>query len=102
VGGGVVLTPGLVLKVRLGNKEAIATSLVAVAMMSVTSLVTHWALGHIDWRFALPLAIGIVPGARVGAALTVAGSERRSGLIAGGTLTVIAAAYLIRELTGLL
>lgn len=101
IGGGVVLTPGLSLGLKLPMKHAIATSLVAVSMMSVTALITHIALGHVDWRFALPLAIGIVPGARVGAHLTVGSSEAQVRLVAGSLLVAIACIYLARELAGL-
>jgi uncharacterized membrane protein YfcA len=101
VGGGIILTPGLSLGLKLPMKHAIATALVAVSMMSVTSLATHIYLGHIDWRFALPLAIGIVPGARVGAHFTVGASEMQVRLIAGSLLIAIATIYLIRELVGL-
>ena len=101
VGGGVLLTPGLNLGLRLPVKNAIATSLAAVSMMSVTAVVTHIALGHVDWRFAAPLAVGIVPGARVGAHLTVGASEQRVRLLAGGLLIVVAAIYLGGELAAI-
>lgn len=101
IGGGLVLTPGMTMLVRLPVKQAIATSLAAVAMMSVTALITHIALGHVDWRFALPLAIGIIPGARVGAHLTVGATEHTMRLVAGGLLVAIAAIYLTRELAGI-
>lgn len=101
VGGGIVLTPGLSLGLKLPMKHAIATSLVAVSMMSVTSLITHLYLGHIDWRFALPLAIGIVPGARVGARFTVGASEQQVRLVAGVLLIAIATVYLVSELAAL-
>ena len=48
--------------------------------------------------FALPLAIGIVPGARAGAAITVGSSEQRMRTITGSLLVVIALFYLGREL----
>lgn len=101
IGGGLVLTPGLVLGVRLQVKEAIATSLAAVAVMSVTALITHIRLGHIDWEFAAPLAIGIVPGARVGAHLTVGASEHTMRRLAGVLLIAVSILYLGRELADL-
>ena len=57
-------SPGLL---KLPMKLAVGSSLVAVAIFSVPALVTHALLGHIDWRFALPLVVGVVPGAQVGA-----------------------------------
>lgn len=101
IGGGLVLTPGLTLGVRLPVKRAIATSLVAVALMSVAALVTHVALGHVDWRYALPLAVGIVPGARLGAHITVGASDHTMRRVAGALLVLLALVYLARELAGI-
>lgn len=101
VGGGILLTPGLTMFVKLAPKKAIATSLAAVAMMSSTALVTHIALGHVDWTFALPLALGIVPGARVGARITIASSDRQVRLTAGLAFLVIGCGYLLREVASL-
>jgi len=102
IGGGLILTPGFNLGLRLPVKSAIATSLAAVAMMSTTAAATHIALGHVDWRFALPLAIGIVPGARVGARVTVGSSEHTMRILSGSLLIVIAIILLAKELPGLL
>lgn len=101
IGGGLILTPGLTLGLRLPVKQAIATSLTAVAMMSTTAVVTHIVLGHVDWRFAIPLAVGIVPGARIGAHLTVGTSEQRMRLIAGGLLIAVSIVYLVGEVVAL-
>ncbi|MFN8052890.1 MAG: sulfite exporter TauE/SafE family protein [Acidimicrobiales bacterium] len=101
IGGGLLLTPGLTLGLRLPVKHAIATSLAAVAMMSTTAVVTHIVLGHVNWRFAIPLALGIVPGARVGAHLTVGASERRMRLVAGILLVAVSLVYLGGEIAAL-
>lgn len=98
IGGGLILTPGFSLGLRLPVKNTIATALATVAMMSTTAVITHIALGHVDWRFALPLAIGIIPGARVGASITIGTSEQRMRLVSGGLLTVMALVYLMSEL----
>ena len=34
-------------------------------------MITHALQGHIDWSFAIPLAIGVIPGAWIGANLTI-------------------------------
>jgi uncharacterized membrane protein YfcA len=101
IGGGLILTPGLTLGLRLPVKHAIATSLTAVAMMSTTAVVTHIVLGHVNWRFALPLAVGIVPGARVGAHITIGASEQRMRLVAGALLIAVSIVYLVGELIAL-
>lgn len=101
VGGGVVLTPGLSLVVGLPMKRAIATSLASVSLMSTTALATHIALGHINWAFALPLAAGIVPGAQIGAHLTVAAQEQTMRRVAGVLLIIVAIIYLATEMRSL-
>ena len=61
VGGGVLLVPAYTGLLRLPPKRAVATSLVAVAIFSVPAMITHALLGHIDWAYALPLVIGVIP-----------------------------------------
>jgi uncharacterized membrane protein YfcA len=97
IGGGVLLVPAFTAWVRLPLKEALATSLACVGVLAVPSLVTHAALGHIDWRFALPLCVGVVPGARLGAHLTIRSSDRTLRILVGAVLGVIAAVYAAAE-----
>lgn len=101
VGGGIVITPGLITLCGFGTKRAVATSLATVAIISVAALVTHITLGHIDWRFALPLAIGIVPGARVGARFTLRADEVLIARLAGSAFIFISLLYAGRELIAL-
>jgi uncharacterized membrane protein YfcA len=98
VGGGVLLVPAFTVLLRLAPKRAVGTSLVAVAMFSVPAMVTHALLGHINWTFALLLVAGVVPGARLGAHLTLRGSEARLRLLMGLFFTVLALAYGASEL----
>lgn len=97
VGGGIVMVPAFTSILRLPIKQTVATSLVAVALMSVSSCVGHAIAGHIDWKFAVPLAIGVIPGARLGSRITVTVSEETSGWICGVLLAVIGAVYLVSE-----
>ena len=97
VGGGIVMVPLLTGPLRVPMKAAVASSLVAVAIFSIPALVTHVALGHVDWRYALPLMIGVVPGARVGAHLTVGASDRTVRLLFGVLIVVLALGYGISE-----
>jgi uncharacterized membrane protein YfcA len=98
VGGDIVLVPAFATFLDLDVKETIATSLVAVAIMSVSSLTGHALEGHIDWAFALPLAVGVVPGARLGSRIAVAASDRTMRLLCGWLLLALGAAFLVSEL----
>jgi hypothetical protein len=97
VGGGIVMVPLLTGPLKVPMKAAVASSLVAVAIFSVPALVTHAALGHIDWLYALPLMIGVVPGARVGAHLTIGSSDRTIRLLFGCLIVVLAVVYGVTE-----
>jgi uncharacterized membrane protein YfcA len=101
VGGGLLLVPAYTVALRMSPKRAVATSLVAVAMFSVPAMVTHAWLGHINWAFALLLTVGVVPGAQVGAKLTIGGSEARLRLLMGLFFTLLAVVYGASELAAI-
>jgi uncharacterized membrane protein YfcA len=83
-------------------KAAIATSLVCVGIFGVPATITHAFLGDVDWRLAVLLAIGVIPGARVGAALTIRTAERRLRLAVGVFLALVALVYFVTETRALL
>ncbi|HET6949307.1 MAG TPA: sulfite exporter TauE/SafE family protein [Acidimicrobiales bacterium] len=102
IGGGVVMVPGFTQVGGLPLKRAIATSLACVGLMAVPGTLTHAALGTIDWRFALALTVGMVPGARLGAALAIRATDRRLRLVVGGFLAVTAVLYAAGEAAALM
>jgi uncharacterized protein len=102
IGGGVVMVPAFSELLSLSLKSAIATSLVCVGIFGVPAAITHALLGDVDWRLAILLMIGVIPGAWVGAALTLRTAERRLRLAVGGFLAVVALVYLVTETRALL
>jgi uncharacterized membrane protein YfcA len=102
VGGGVILVPGFTELAGLPLKAAIATSLVCVGIFGVPGTLTHALLGDVDWRLAALLTLGVVPGARLGANLTLRTSERRLRLVVGCFLAVLAVVYAVTETHALL
>jgi uncharacterized membrane protein YfcA len=68
-GGGFLLVPLFVLVLGLTMPESAGTSLIVIAVLSVPTLATHWALGHIYWAVAAAFAAGAIPGAVVGSRL---------------------------------
>jgi uncharacterized protein len=76
LGGGFVLVPMLTRWLGYDIKRAIGTSLLAIAILAVPGTITHALLGHIDWRLALALAIGVIPGAWIGSRFTLGSSDR--------------------------
>lgn len=102
IGGGIVMVPGFTQFAGMPVKRAIGTSLACVALFAVPGTITHAALGNIDWRFALLLAVGVIPGARLGAGLTIAADDRRLRIVVAGFLALTSLLYAGGELAALL
>jgi uncharacterized membrane protein YfcA len=98
VGGGIVMVPMLTGPLKFPVRAATASSLVAVAIFSVPALLTHAVLGHINWFFASALMIGVVPGAQIGASLTIRSSERTIRLAFGGFIVLMALVFAVTQL----
>jgi uncharacterized membrane protein YfcA len=64
-GGGFLLVPMYLLLFGLDMHEAAGTSLLAVVVLTIPTLATHWALGHINWTVAGAFALGAVPASAV-------------------------------------
>lgn len=102
IGGGVIMVPAFVQLARMEVKAAIATSLVCVGAFAIPGTVTHALLDHIDGRVALALVLGVVPGARLGAALTIRATDRRLRITVASFLGATAILYAAGELLALL
>ena len=80
-GGGFLLMPMYLLLFGLRMRQAVGTSLLVIAILSIPTLVTHWALGHVDWAVSALFAAGLLPASVLGAhwsARFTAGSQRRA------------------------
>lgn len=75
-GGAFLLMPMYLLVFGLRMRQAVGTSLLVVAALSVPTLLTHLSLGHIDWGVSAALFAGQVPGSMLGSQL----SKRISGV----------------------
>ena len=96
-GGGFLLVPLFVVILGLTSKEAAGTSMLAVGALTVPTLVTHWALGHIDWPVALLFALGMLPGSLAGAQIGQHLSAQRARRAFGVVLVSFAAYFLTRQ-----
>jgi uncharacterized membrane protein YfcA len=101
VGGGILMVPAFSAWVGLPLKETIATSLSCVGILAIPGTLTHWYLGHIDWTFAAALAVGVIPGARIGAHFTINAGDRTLRYSVGAALGIISLIYGIGELLAL-
>lgn len=97
IGGGIVIVPMLAGWLGMSLKRALGTSLAAIIAIVVPGAAVHAALGHIDWRIALVLALGSIVGARIGAKIALGARERTLRLLVGGFLGFVAVAYGVSE-----
>lgn len=77
VGGGVVLVPAMVLLLNFRVHEAVGTSLMVMAIYAIPGSVAHYLLGHVDIALLVPIALGSVIGAQLGARFAVRTRERK-------------------------
>jgi len=80
-GGGFLLMPLYLLVFGLRMRQAVGTSLLVIAILSLPTLVTHWTLGHVDWAVAAPFAAGLIPSSFAGGRLASRfskGTQRRA------------------------
>jgi uncharacterized membrane protein YfcA len=101
IGGGVLMVPAFAHFARMPVKIAVATSLACVGAFAVPGTITHAIEGHIDWRVAALLIVGVVPGARIGAHLAIAATDRRLRLTVSAFLFLTAILYGGGELLAL-
>lgn len=97
IGGGVVMVPMFTGWIRMPLKESLGTSLACVGVLAVPGTITHVALGHGSWVYAIGLTIGVVPGARVGAELALRSSERTLRRVVAVFLGAVAVTYAVGE-----
>jgi len=94
--GGFLLVPVFLLIAGLGMRAAAGTSMLVAVVLTLPTLATHWALGHIDWGVATGFALGLVPGTIVGSRLIrrlpTAAAQRGFGAI----LLLFGGWYLLR------
>jgi uncharacterized protein len=69
VGGGAVIVPALVSWCGRDQRQAVATSLLALAPLAISGAVGFWVRGQVDAVVAVPLAAGSLLGALVAAGM---------------------------------
>lgn len=101
VGGGILMVPLFVQWLHMPIKNAIGTSLACVGILAVPSFVVHQVQGDIDWLYAGPLCLAVIPGARVGAHLAITSAEHVLRRAVGVCLGVVAVIYATGEVIAL-
>jgi hypothetical protein len=101
LGGGFVVVPVLVRYFAFPAKRAVGTSLVAVSLLAIPGAVTHYLLGHVDVGLAAALAVGVVPGALLGAHVTAI-SQEKSVRIAFAVMLLVVGVVLAASEIGII
>jgi hypothetical protein len=97
LGGGFIVVPALVRYFGFPAKRAVGTSLVAVSLLAIPGSITHYLLGNVDPALAAALAIGVVPGALLGARVTALSRDRTVQLGFAALLLAVGAALAASE-----
>ncbi len=68
LGGGFLMVP-LLLYLGYSAQQSVGTSFVAILVISLSAVLAHGKLAHVDYRAGLLLGVGGIIGAQVGARL---------------------------------
>jgi uncharacterized protein len=101
LGGGIVLIPAFLYLLRLPIKKAFGTSLAVIAVIAIPGTIVHALLGHISWLLFLYLVIGVVPGAYIGAKLSIKAKEPFLYTGFGILVLVFGVIFIVNEIIGL-
>jgi len=98
VGGGVLMVPGLVLVLAMGQRLAHGTSLAAIVPIALAGVLGYALAGEVDWVAALFLAVGAAGvGAPVGTHLLHVLPTRVLAVVFAALLVATAVRLLIGE-----
>jgi len=98
-GGGLLLIPAYVLLFRMEIKNAIATSLLTVAIMFIPALLIHYRLGHIDLGISAAMSIGVIPMAYIGAKMDLKTKSSTLQMLFGLMLIAFSIYFLISQIS---
>jgi uncharacterized membrane protein YfcA len=98
VGGGIVLIPFYIYLLRLPLKKAFGTSLAVITVIAIPGTIVHSLLHHINWTLALYLTVGSIPGAYLGARLSIRTGERVLYVLFGLLLGGFGLVFIVNEI----
>lgn len=97
VGGGFIIIPLLTIVFGLDMKHAAGTSLVSVFILAIPGAIAHGMLGEISWIAGIAIAVGAIPGAFIGAALSKRVPDRVLRLCFGILLGIAGVTLVVNE-----
>ena len=100
VGGGFLMVPMFISLLKIPMKVTSGTSLLAIVILGIPSIIYQAVLGNIDWVAGIAVGIGSIPGAIVGTKLLPRIPERKLRFLFAFILLVAAVMLVLNE-TGL-
>jgi hypothetical protein len=70
VGGGIIAVPSMIYLLSMNTRDAIGTSLAVVVLVAISGCFKHFQNNHVDLKAALPMALGGIAFAYLGAWLS--------------------------------
>lgn len=98
VGGGLILIPGFLYLLHMPLKKTFGTSLSVIAVIAIPGTVVHALLHHISWSLVLYLMVGSIPGAYLGARLSIRTGERVLYVLFGLLLAAFGVVFIVNEI----
>ncbi len=102
IGGGIIMVPAMALFLGTDIVIAVATSLFVMGPSALIAAIQHWAQGNLILPSAVPLAIGIIVGAQLGAWATSRVPQVRLRQLFGLVLLYSAAQMIWKGISQLL
>jgi uncharacterized membrane protein YfcA len=96
VGGGTVMVPLLILMLAFGEREATATSLLAIAIIAAVGVATQGAYGNVHVTDGMLVGVPAVGGVLAGTWLQQRVPARAVSLLFAALLTVSAVVLVVR------
>lgn len=93
VGGGIIFVPIATTMLGMPLKRALGTSLVLISIVAIPGTLVHGVLDNIDWLIFLVLVIGVIPGAWLGARLSLRARETSLRMSVAAFLFLVAVGY---------
>lgn len=101
VGGGFVIVPALTLALGMAMPEAVATSLVVIAVNSGAALLFRVGSAHFDWAVILPFTVAAIAGSLAGKKVADRANAQTLTRAFAVLLVAVAIYTAVRSLLGL-
>jgi len=98
VGGGIVVIPALVMIMGLSQQTAQGTSLaMMLPPIGILAVYNYYKAGHVDFRFAILLAIAFIAGSYFGSKIAITIPQALMKKIFGGVLFLVSLKMLLSK-----